>query len=113
MKTTVPSRYNRRFTIRFTEAEFEQISNKFKNTTCHKLSDYMRIMILSKPLKVTYRNQSADDFLAGMLGLKNELSAIGNNYQKRAYVLPGRGVDEYIPPNERHFESIFNLNNLH
>ena len=82
MKTTTHPRYNRRFTIRFTEDEFEQINNKFKNTTCRKLSDYLRIMALSKPIKVTYRNQSADEFLAGMIALKNELNAIGNNFNQ-------------------------------
>lgn len=75
-------KYNRKFTIRFTEKEFEQIQNKFNNTTCRKLSDYLRSMIMSKPLKVTYRNQSADDFLAGMIALKNELNAIGNNFNQ-------------------------------
>jgi len=39
-------------------------------------------MALSKPIKVTYRNQSADEFLAGMIALKNELNAIGNNFNQ-------------------------------
>ena len=82
MKQHEREKYNRKFTIRFTEKEFEQILVKFKNTTCRKLSDYLRIMIMSKPLKVTYRNQSADEFLAGMIALKNELNAIGNNFNQ-------------------------------
>lgn len=82
MKQQKKEKYNRKFTIRFTEKEFEQIQTKFKNTTCRKLSDYLRIMIMSKPLKVTYRNQSADEFLAGMIALKNELNAIGNNFNQ-------------------------------
>jgi hypothetical protein len=82
MKQTEKEKYSRKFTIRFTEKEFEQIENKFKNTTCRKLSDYLRSMIMNKPLKVTYRNQSADEFLAGMIALKNELNAIGNNFDQ-------------------------------
>lgn len=82
MKQQDKEKYNRKFTIRFTQREFEQIQAKFRNTTCQKLSDYLRIMILSKPLKVTYRNQSADEFLASMIALKNELSAIGNNFNQ-------------------------------
>jgi hypothetical protein len=87
MKTKEQQRYNRRFTIRFTAEEFEQINNKFKNTTCRKLSDYLRIMAMSKPLNVTYRNQSADEFLAGMIALKNELNAIGNNFNQAVKLL--------------------------
>lgn len=82
MKQIEKQNHSRKFTIRFTEVEFEQIQIKFKNTTCRKLSDYLRIMIMSKPLKVTYRNQSADEFLAGMIALKNELNAIGNNFNQ-------------------------------
>lgn len=82
MKENENKKYSRRFTIRFTPEEFEKIEYKFKSTTCQKLSDYMRIMIMSKPLKVTYRNQSADDILAVMIALKNELNAIGNNFNQ-------------------------------
>lgn len=82
MKQNENKKYSRRFTIRFTPDEFALVERKFKSTTCRKLSDYMRTMVMSKPLKVTYRNQSADEFLAGMIALKNELNAIGNNFNQ-------------------------------
>jgi hypothetical protein len=95
MEQQEKQKHNRKFTVRFTDKEFEQIQNKFKNTTCRKLSEYLRIMIMSKPLKVTYRNQSADEFLAVMIALKNELNAIGNNFNqsvKHLYSL--NGIDD-------------------
>lgn len=82
MKQHDNKKYSRRFTIRFTPEEFERVESKFRATTCRKLSDYMRIMVMSKPLKITYRNQSATEFLAVMVALKNELHAIGINFNQ-------------------------------
>jgi MobC-like protein len=51
------------------------------------ISCYVRKIILQKPVKVRYRNQSADDFLTEMLVLKKELNAIGNNFKQAVYKL--------------------------
>jgi len=62
--------------------EYNKIHNYFSQTTCRKLSEYARNVLLQKPVVVKYRNQSADSFLAEMIGLKKELNAIGNNYNQ-------------------------------
>ena len=62
--------------------EYEQIHGQFTQTTCRKLSEYARKVLLNKPVTVKFRNQSADDFLEQMVRLKNELSAIGNNFNQ-------------------------------
>lgn len=62
--------------------EYDTIHGHFSNTTCRKLSEYARNVLLQKPVTVRFRNQSADDFLAEMLLLKKELNAIGNNYNQ-------------------------------
>ena len=54
----------------------------FSKTTCRKLSEYARNVLLQKPVIIKFRNQSADDFLDEMILLKNELNAIGNNYNQ-------------------------------
>ena len=66
-------------TLRLTTNEYEKIEAKFKTTTCRKLSDYMRNMLLEKRLTVLIRNKSMDDFMAELILLRNELNAIGNN----------------------------------
>lgn len=73
----IPNR-TRKVTIRLQLTEFEQLSQKFRNTTCRKLSEYLRDALLNKPIHVRYRNQSADEFLSVALKLKSELVAIGN-----------------------------------
>lgn len=37
---------------------------------------------MNKPVIVKYRNQSTDEFLSAMIPLKNELNAIGNNFNQ-------------------------------
>ena len=42
---------------------------------------------LKSPYIILYRNQSADEFLAEMILLKNELNAIGNNFNQAVHKL--------------------------
>jgi hypothetical protein len=62
--------------------EYDKIYKLFQQTTCRKLSEYARKVLLNKPVVIKYRNQSADNFLEEMILLKNELSAIGNNFNQ-------------------------------
>ena len=65
--------------IRLKEDEHSKIYKKFSNSTCRKLSEYARRVLLDKVITVNQRNQSLDDFMAEMIRLRNELNAIGNN----------------------------------
>lgn len=62
--------------------EYDKIYLHFSSTTCRKLSEYARNVLLQKPVYIKYRNQSADDFLQEMLQMKSELNAIGNNFNQ-------------------------------
>ena len=81
--------------VRLTAKELEKIHTKFSKSTCRKLSDYIRKVLLDKPITVNQRNQSLDDFMAEMIALRNELNAIGNNFNqtvKRLHAL--QQIDE-------------------
>lgn len=82
MKQKEKGIYTKRITIRLKEEEFNQLETQFKKSTCRKFSDYLRRIMLAKPITIFYRNASADAFLTEMTGLKNELSAIGNNFNQ-------------------------------
>ena len=69
-------------TLRLTTVEYEKIQTKFKTTTCRKLSDYMRFVLLEKRLTVFTRNKSMDDFMTELIQLRNELNYIGNNFNQ-------------------------------
>lgn len=70
--------------------EYDIIYGRFTKTTCRKLSEYARNVLLEKPVTVKFRNESADNFLAEMISLKSELNAIGHNYNqavKRLHIM--------------------------
>lgn len=72
----------RKVTVRFSEQDYNKINGQFKNSTKQKLSEFIRAVVLDKPITVYTRNQSFDDFLAEMIVLRNELKAIGNNFNQ-------------------------------
>jgi len=47
--------------IRLTEHDHKKISDRFSKTTCRKLSEYARRVLLDKVITVNHRNQSLDD----------------------------------------------------
>ena len=73
--------------VRMNSDEFEQLEKFCKQTTERSVSSYLREVALKKPVIVKYRNQSADDFLREMLELKNELNAVGNNFNQAVHKL--------------------------
>jgi hypothetical protein len=68
--------------LRLTLKEYEQVQKKCQKSTPYRLSEYVRRMLLSKPLKVYYRNQSLDEFMTEMVALKKELNRLGNNFNQ-------------------------------
>jgi hypothetical protein len=69
-------------TMRLTAKEYRTIESKFKTTTCRKLSEYLRNVLLEKKITVFTRNKSLDDFMAELILLRNELNAVGNNFNQ-------------------------------
>lgn len=68
--------------IRVSPIDYNKIYQKFERSTDRKLSEYARRVLLDKPVTVNQRNQSLDDFMAEMMQLRTELSAIGNNFNQ-------------------------------
>lgn len=73
--------------VRMNDAEMEQVKKWCKQSTERSLSSYLRKVSLQKPVTIKYRNASADDFLKDMLVLKNELNAVGNNFNQAVHKL--------------------------
>jgi hypothetical protein len=74
-------------TVRLNEDEEKKLNKFFSRTTSGSLSEYARDVLLSEPVNVIYRNQSADEFLSEMILLKKELNAIGNNFNQAVHKL--------------------------
>ncbi|MCV9926624.1 plasmid mobilization relaxosome protein MobC [Flavobacterium sp. LS1R49] len=73
------SNRTRKITLRLTAEEYVKIEQKWKISTCRKLSDYLRKHLFDKSITTTYRNQSLDDFIEETIVLRKELNAIGIN----------------------------------
>ena len=92
------SNRTRRVTLRFTPEEFQKIESRFNTTTSRKLSGFLRKVILGEKVNVLTRNQSIDDFLTEMISLRNQLSAIGNNFNQTVKKLnAARQIPEILP----------------
>jgi len=68
--------------LRLKPEEYTKIHKEFRKTTCRKISDYSRKILLGKPITATYRNQSLDDFMTEMIRLRSELNSLGNNFNQ-------------------------------
>lgn len=76
------SNLTRKVTVRFKLEEYSKVTISFKATTKKKLSEYIRYVLLEKPVTVYTRDQSVDDLMAELVRLRNELSAIGSNFNQ-------------------------------
>ncbi len=68
--------------LRLTFDEYQKIEKKWKASTCRKLSEYVRCSLFDKPIVTTYRNSSQDDLMTELTKLRNELNAVGNNFNQ-------------------------------
>jgi hypothetical protein len=72
----------RKVTVRFKQGEYEKVNALFKKTTKRKLSEYIRSILLEKPVTVYTRSQSMDALMAELILVRAELNAIGNNFNQ-------------------------------
>lgn len=69
----------RKITTRFKPGEFMLLDRRFRKTRFRKLSEYIRAVLLEKPITVYHRDQSMDEMLEELALLRRELNAIGHN----------------------------------
>ncbi len=79
---TEKSNLTRKVTVRFKAEEYNKVNVSFKATTKKKLSEYIRYVLLGKPVTVYTRDQSVDELMAELVRLRKELSAIGSNFNQ-------------------------------
>lgn len=74
-------------TIRLNEDEENILNALYSRATSNSRSEYARDVLLKAPVNILYRNQTADGFREEMIQLKNELNAIGNNFNQAVHKL--------------------------
>lgn len=72
---------------RMNEAECHALDALYKKSTCRQLSEYIRDVLLQKPVTIKYRNKSLDEILSAFIKMKKELNAVGNNFNQAVHKL--------------------------
>jgi hypothetical protein len=62
--------------IRLSQEEFKEVYRQCENSTCRSLTEYAKKVLTKKPVTVKIRNQSQDDLLQVMIGIKNRLDQL-------------------------------------
>jgi hypothetical protein len=65
-----------------TPEEYKTLTVFYIHSTCRKLSEYARLQLLKKPVIGKFRNESQDDLMNEIIARRNELNAIGNNFNQ-------------------------------
>jgi hypothetical protein len=101
----------RKITVRLTPTEFESLEKKFQSTVSKELSYYVRNVLLNKPIIIKVRNESLDLFMEEVIQLKQEINAIGNNFNqavKKLHILKQiPEFREWIQTNESLHQQFF------
>ena len=72
-----PEKQAKRFvSVRLTEEEFREVYRQCGNATCRSLTEYVKKVLTKKPVTVKARNQSQDELLQTMVGVKNRLDQL-------------------------------------
>jgi hypothetical protein len=69
-----------RLNIRLDQKEWDKLHKLASNSTCRSVSEYARKVLLEKPVRVFYRNQSFDDFEETMVRVLAQLEGFGDNF---------------------------------
>ncbi len=81
MKVNVtPKRF---LSVRLTSEELEEVYQLSKTSTCRSLTEYVKKVLTKKPVTVKVRNQSQDDLLGAIAGIKNRLDQLAEHAQDK------------------------------
>ena len=70
---TTPKRF---LSVRLSSEELEEVYQHSKNSTCRSLTEYVRKVLTKKPVVIKVRNESHDDLLGAMTGIRDRLDQL-------------------------------------
>jgi hypothetical protein len=89
-----------RLNIRLDQKEWDKVHKLTSNSTCRSVSEYARKVLLEKPVRVFYRNQSFDDIEERMVGVLAQLEGFGDNFNrlvKKSLSMDMAGISSIVP----------------
>lgn len=76
MRSREPKRFTRYVGVLLEKKDFERLLQGKSNSTCRSLSAYCRKLLMDRPVKVFYRDQSFDAFVEEAITLRKEMAAV-------------------------------------
>lgn len=83
MKRKKSNNRSKRYHLRLSPEELENLQTRYKESTCRSFNEFLLDVLLEKPVTIRYRSQSLDEFLPIAIDLKDELNAVGKNFNQQ------------------------------
>src|SRR5579863_2527190 len=80
MKVNTPPK--RFLSVRLTSEELEEVKQHSQSSACRSLTEYVKKLLTKKPVTVKVRNQSQDELLLAMIGIKNRLDQLAGQAEQ-------------------------------
>jgi len=78
---------NRPLKVLLTSEEMAAFKNAFNATSFRRISVYARSLLFGKPVRVSFRNQSLDEFVLMAASIKDQLDAVARNCTRAVKLL--------------------------
>lgn len=72
-----------RGTYRVTAKENEILQRLYRQSTCRSMSEYIRMVVLRKPVNIRYRNESLDETLEELSDMRMDLKTVLQHIEER------------------------------
>jgi hypothetical protein len=71
-----------RIQLFFTPEEYAKLEQNWTATACRTRGNYLRNHLLEKPIIVNLRDQSIDEYMSTIIGLRGELRTLSNGFNQ-------------------------------
>ena|ERR1700761_1159313 len=69
--------------VRLTEEEFQQVYRRCDQSTSQSLTEYAKKVLTGKPVTFRVRNQSQDELLETLVGIKSRLDELAEHAEEK------------------------------
>ena len=69
-------RYTKKYMLSLIPEDFDKLWLQFEKSTFKRFSEFLRALIFNQPVKIRYRNETAEDFLKTAVEIKNSLTEL-------------------------------------
>jgi len=85
MQKKVPEKDPKRFlSIRLSEDELKEIYHQCERSACRSLTEYAKKVLTREPVIVKVRNESLDELLQAMIGIKNKVQQLAEHAEEKS-----------------------------